>query len=77
MWDNNETIVTIRMFGGFKLFNTRPYHNYETWSSGWEIKTGERYGNITVSAEDLDEAVALLETMLKQRPSPSRPKDSI
>lgn len=23
---------------GFELFNTRPYHNYETWSQGWNIQ---------------------------------------
>lgn len=22
---------------GFELFNTRPYHNYETWSDGWHV----------------------------------------
>jgi len=64
MWSNNETIVTIRMFGGFEFFNTRPYHNYENWSSGYEIKTGERYGGIVVTAEDLDDAIKKLEIEL-------------
>jgi hypothetical protein len=67
MWDNNETICTIRLFGGFELFNTRPYHNYETWSSGYEITTGERYGNIRVVAEDLDDAIGLLEEKLIEK----------
>lgn len=58
IWANNETIVTVRMFGGFEFFNTRPYHNYESWSSGYEIKTGERYGNLKVTAEDLDDAIS-------------------
>lgn len=66
MWDNNETLCTIRLFGGFELFNTRSYHNYETWSNGWEITTGKRYGNITVSSEDLDDAVALLEKEIQK-----------
>lgn len=64
MWDNNETIITITMFGGFELFNTRRYHNYETFSSGYRITTGERYGNITVEAEDLDDALKLMERKL-------------
>jgi len=65
MWDNGETICTIRLFGGFELFNTRPYHNYENWSSGYEITIGERYGNLTVAAEDLDDALTLLEEKMK------------
>jgi hypothetical protein len=61
MWVNNETIVTIRMFGGFEIFNSYPYHNYENWASGYEITTGERYGNLKVTAENLDEAILKLE----------------
>lgn len=49
----NGTQITIELVQGFELFNTRPYHNYETWSTGWHI-TG--YG-ITVRKEDLDDAV--------------------
>lgn len=60
MWDNGETIVNIRLYGGFEVFNTRPYHNYETWSSGYELTTGPRYGNLKVEAEDLDDAVRAL-----------------
>lgn len=66
MWNNGEELVSINLIGGFELWNTRPYHNYETWSCGWHIKTGERYGNIEVSAEDLDDAVGLLEKKLEQ-----------
>ena len=47
--------LTIEKVCGFELFNTRPYHNYETWSDGWRISGRD----ITVSAEDLDDAVAL------------------
>ncbi len=64
MWDNFETICTIEMYGGFEFFNNRPYHNYENWSSGFKITTGKRYGEITVSAEDLDDAVSKLECKL-------------
>ena len=45
--------VTIQYFTGFELFNTRPYHNYETWSGGWRV---EGHG-VRVEMEDLDDAV--------------------
>lgn len=50
---NDGVHVTIEMFSGFELFNTRPYHNYETWSDGYRV-TGK---GVTVKAEDLDDAV--------------------
>lgn len=46
------TIVTIEFISGFELFNTRPYHNYETWSQGYRV-TGR---GVTVEREDLDDA---------------------
>ena len=64
-----HTQVTIEKINGFELFNTRPYHNYETWSDGWRITASEeseivdrRYGRggtspLVVEAEDLDDAV--------------------
>ena len=51
------TKVTIELINGFELFNTRPYHNYETWSDGWRI-TDNKSG-LMVQAEDLDNAVKL------------------
>lgn len=54
-WDDNYTKVTIEMINGFELFNTRPYHNYETWSDGYRVSDGK----ITVQAEDLDDAIDL------------------
>lgn len=59
----NRVQVTIEKLTGFELFNTRPYHNYETWSDGYRISTE----GITVEAEDLDEAVDLLLYKLKER----------
>ena len=47
--------LTIELISGFELFNTRPYHNYETWSDGYRVKGKD----IVVEAEDLDDAVAL------------------
>lgn len=49
------TKLTIRMICGFEMFNTRPYHNYETWSDGYEVEDDE----IRVKAEDLDDAIDL------------------
>lgn len=56
-------LATIEVIGGFELFNTRPYHNYETWSKGYRI----RANGITVSAEDLDDALALWAKKAKEK----------
>lgn len=45
--------VTFEFFTGFELFNTRPHHNYETWSGGWRV-TGL---DVVIEREDLDDAV--------------------
>jgi hypothetical protein len=50
-----EVQLKIEKICGFELFNTRPYHNYESWSDGWRITKGD----IIVEAEDLDDAVNL------------------
>jgi hypothetical protein len=50
---SNPIIIT--MLTGFELFNDRPYHNYETFSDGWQIET-PLLGGIKVRAEDLDDA---------------------
>jgi len=47
-------LVSITFVQGFEKFNTRPYHNYETWGNGYRI---EGFG-VTVEKEDLDEAIA-------------------
>jgi hypothetical protein len=47
------TVMVIEFISGFEKFNTRPYHNYETWAQGWRV-----YGlNVFVEREDLDDAV--------------------
>jgi len=54
--NSHQTIMaTIEVIGGFELFNTRPYHNYETWGQGYRITAK----GITVVAEDLDDAMNL------------------
>lgn len=45
--------VTIEYFTGFELFNTRPYHNHETFSGGYRVSGL----GVTSEAEDLDDAV--------------------
>lgn len=47
------TVATIEFISGFELFNTRPYHNYETWGQGYRV-SGR---GVTVQKEDLDDAV--------------------
>tara|TARA_R110000772_G_scaffold99174_2_gene198843 strand:- start:7214 stop:7492 length:279 start_codon:yes stop_codon:yes gene_type:complete len=49
--------LKIELINGFELFNTRPYHNYETWSDGWRITDTET--GFMAQAEDLDDAVDL------------------
>jgi hypothetical protein len=58
--------LTIEYVAGFEMFNTRPYHNYETWGSGYRV-SGE---NITVQAEDLDDALRLWMERAQNMPSP-------
>jgi hypothetical protein len=45
---------TVRRQCGFELFNTRPYHNYETWSCGYYAE--DVFGNVA-SAEDLEDCL--------------------
>jgi hypothetical protein len=60
--------IQITLIRGFELFNTRPYHNYEDWSDGYEIKAFDDNKNVIVSVrrEDLDEALQDLETQLSK-----------
>ena len=56
------TKVKIEMVNGFEMFNTRPYHNYETWSDGYRVTVYSQTDGQQVTkaeAEDLDDAVAL------------------
>lgn len=55
--------LIIKKISGFELFNTRPYHNYETFSDGWRIEVP---GSFVVEAEDLDDAVRELKNKLEQ-----------
>lgn len=53
--DTPEVRVKIELLNGFEIFQTRPYHNLETWSDGYlltDTETGVKY-----SSEDLDDAV--------------------
>lgn len=52
--------IEIRLHCGFELQNTRPYHNYETWSHEWRAVVGDK----TFLAETLDELVSRLEGAL-------------
>lgn len=52
------TDLIIELHCGFELFNTRPYHNYETWSNGWYAKEG---GKEVARGETLEELVSALE----------------
>lgn len=45
--------ITIEKRTGFELFNTRPYHNYETWSDGYWAYD-EKF---SIRKEDLDDCI--------------------
>ena len=47
------TVMKIEFISGFEKFNTRPYHNYESWGQGYRV-TGL---GIQVEREDLDDAI--------------------
>ncbi len=53
--DTPHVRVKIELVNGFELFNTRPYHNYESWSDGYVLTDTET--GVVYSSEDLDDAV--------------------
>jgi hypothetical protein len=63
MTAGTETLLTIEFICGFELFNTRPYHNYEDWGSGYRISDGV----ITVESEDLDDALKLFKRKMDEK----------
>jgi hypothetical protein len=52
---DSGTFLKIEYIYGFELFNTRPYHNYETWAGGYRVT--DTITNTYVEREDLDDAV--------------------
>lgn len=40
---------------GFEKFNTRPYHNYETWAGGWRLT--DTKNDISFEEEYLSKAI--------------------
>ncbi len=68
MTNSTNKQIRITLIRGFELFNTRPYHNYETWSDGYEAEAFDGVGNVIaqVSAEDLDDVLVKLEIKMKE-----------
>ena len=58
---HKTVLATIEVIGGFELFNTYPYHNYESWGQGYRITAQ----GITVESEYLDDAIELWSEKLK------------
>lgn len=52
---SDGTFLTIDFIWGFEKFNTRPYHNYETWSGGYRVTDPKM--DKSFQAEDLDDAL--------------------
>jgi hypothetical protein len=63
--DQQGARCRIEMISGFELFNTRPYHNYETFSSGYRVSLPD--GSFTASKEDLDDAIQALIDEIERR----------
>jgi len=59
MWNNDEVIVTIQLFGGFEYFGS-----YENWAEGYRVTTGERYGKLEVVSRHLDDALKQMQEKL-------------
>lgn len=52
---SDGTFLKIEYIYGFEKFNTRSYHNYETWAGGYRVS--DTISNTVVEREDLDDAV--------------------
>ncbi len=37
-FDADGVQMVIEYYSAFEAFNTRPYHNYESWGAGWRIR---------------------------------------
>lgn len=63
------TVMVIEFVSGFEMFNTRPYHNYESWGQGYHV-----YGlGCEARREDLDDAIADWSAQVKaKRGEPSK-----
>lgn len=66
------TLLTIEFVAGFEKFNTRPYHNYETWGQGYRI-SGK---GITLEREDLDDALKDWAAKVEAGPPTQPPQSS-
>ena len=57
--DSTVPLLRIEFIRGFEIFNTRPYHNYETWGDGYIIQAFDDKGIVIATSrrEDLDEAL--------------------
>ena len=68
MTNGTKPQIRITLIRGFELFNTRSYHNYETWSDGYKAEAFDGVGNVIaqVSAEDLDDVLVKLEIKMKE-----------
>jgi hypothetical protein len=57
------TVMRIEFVSGFELFNTRPYHNYETWSQGYHVSGL----GVFAKAEDLDDAIKAWAALVERK----------
>ena len=66
--DTPKVQLTIKKISGFELFNMRKYHNYESWSDGYEIDGYEIEGYaVKIQAEDLDDAIRIFIQAVREK----------
>lgn len=65
---SDGTFLKLEYIYGFEKFNTRPYHNYETWAGGWRV-TDEKNG-ITFEEEYLEKAIEMWMRKAKEKNEP-------
>lgn len=53
---NSGVHLTIEFFSAFEAFNTRPYHNHDTWADGYRLRDDQGY---TAESEDLDDLIGM------------------
>jgi len=52
---HKTVLAIIEVIGGFELFNTYAYHNYESWGQGYRVTSQ----GVSVESEYLDDAIEL------------------
>ena len=61
---SDGSFLKIEYIYGFEKFNTRSYHNYDTWAGGYRVT--DEVNNIRLEREDLDDALQEWSDLVKK-----------